>query len=320
MLFQQLAHQNVRAFERGEVFLVAANLGIVTPVVLQQIESPIGELLDVLGLMLPASGKAGAGPRAGRRVDAGLQPARMDVVGQPLHVGEMLVGQDVALRIAERTNLLRVGAVLRVPPAIVDIDVLIADVGHPFLHHHVGGLAHQLVGNAAVVGVPVVPAHRRRERERVAADDLERPAGLTPRILYMEADDVLATLLQRTGDLAGFRIDFQPVGQALNREFHRPRPGGGNRKQERTPRPHAEHPGPVDPGRGRGLWRQDDSRFARGGNDRRRPADCGDYDGSQHNAHNTERSCDVNLHEGFSGGGPGRLEARYVRRRDGYSV
>ena len=150
----------------------------------------------------------------------------------------MLVRQDVALRIAERTNLFRVRAVLGVCPAIVDIHILIADVGHPRFHHHVGGIPHQLVGNASVISVPVVPAHRWRQRERVAANDLERPPGLALGILRAKRDNVLATLRKRTGDLAGRRIDLQPFGQTFDRKFHRPLPGGGNR-QGRDHRRHA---------------------------------------------------------------------------------
>ena len=39
---------------------------------------------------------------------------------------------------------------------------------------------------------------------------------------------------KRAGDLAGRRIDFQPFGQTVNGELHRPLAGGGNGEQERT--------------------------------------------------------------------------------------
>src|SRR3546814_18530592 len=81
----------------------------------QIVESPIGKGLGVLLNMSVASFIAGAGPRTLRRVNADLQPLRMDIIGERLHVGKLRIGLQHA-----------VGVALALP-AIVDVDIKIAD-------------------------------------------------------------------------------------------------------------------------------------------------------------------------------------------------
>ena len=57
-----------------------------------------------------------------------LRPLRVDVVGERLHVGEVLVGQDV-LPLARAADL-GIAGVRRDHPAVVDVDVLVAVIGH----------------------------------------------------------------------------------------------------------------------------------------------------------------------------------------------
>ena len=129
---------------------------------LEQVEAPLGPGARVDLLVLVAAGQPLAGARAGRRVDADLQPLAVDVVGERLHVGELLVRLEHAVRVA-----------LPFPP-VVDVDELVAVRREAARDHRVGGGAHFRVVHRSAPHVPRVPAERRRQRERVfAADDRE---------------------------------------------------------------------------------------------------------------------------------------------------
>ena len=71
----------------------------------------------------------------------------MDVVGEGLHVGELVVGLDVAAGVALAF------------PGVVDVDVDVAGVAHAGGDEEVGGVADVLVGDLAGEEVPAVPAH-----------------------------------------------------------------------------------------------------------------------------------------------------------------
>ena len=88
------------------------------PIVLQVIDAPVGVLLGVLFLVAVAPFVFGAGLRSRRRVDTQLQSLAVDVVGQRLHVRELLVRLNHAARVALPL------------PAVVDVDVDVARVLH----------------------------------------------------------------------------------------------------------------------------------------------------------------------------------------------
>ena len=88
----------------------------------------------------------------------------------------------------------RVGRARLDRPAIVDVHVHVAVIDHAGGNHRVGRVAHDLVGHAVVPDVPTVPAHVRRQGQRVAADDLELPLGLAQGVLGAERDHVLAAI------------------------------------------------------------------------------------------------------------------------------
>jgi len=102
-----------------------------------------------------------------------LESLAVDVVGQGLHVGEAAVGENGPRFVALLAGEFRVGRAGLHHPAVVDADKFVADVGHAAGDHRVGRLAHQFVGDTVVVRVPVVPAHRRGEREAIAHHDGE---------------------------------------------------------------------------------------------------------------------------------------------------
>ena len=87
------------------------DVAIRTPVVLYVIHAPLGIPLRVEVFVLPTRLKARARFGAGRGIDAELQALGVDVIAQGLHVRELLIAEDAALRVA---------AVL---PAVVDVDV-----------------------------------------------------------------------------------------------------------------------------------------------------------------------------------------------------
>ena len=133
-------------------------VGDVAAVVLHVVDAPRRERRRVLGLVPVAAGEAGARGRAGVLVDAELEPQAVDVVGDRLDpVREARgVGDQVPGGVAAPGH-----------PAVVDVDVVVPGRLHPVGDHLLGGLLDQLRVHAAVHRVPVVPAHRRRQREPV---------------------------------------------------------------------------------------------------------------------------------------------------------
>ena len=69
LLLQQVAHQRVGLLELRQfrVGVLGGDLAVGAPVVLQEVEAPIGELLGVLRLVLVGAGEAGAGAAARAR-------------------------------------------------------------------------------------------------------------------------------------------------------------------------------------------------------------------------------------------------------------
>ena len=86
--------------------VAAGFLAVAAPVVLEEIEAPLGELPGILRLVAVAALVARTGPGTRRDVDAGLQALGVDVVHHGLHVRETLVGQQrpSASRVAPPTS------------------------------------------------------------------------------------------------------------------------------------------------------------------------------------------------------------------------
>ena len=169
----------------------------------------------------------------------------------PLMSGNLAVGQHGPALVA-------IGLVaLFLHPAVVDIDVLIAVIGHAGGDHDIGGIAHVLLGDAVVVDVPAIPAHRRRQGQRVADHDLERPLAGPMLVLGPQRHGPFAPVLRDpAGDDAGSGVQLQALGQAGGREVDRPRPRAGNSIDERPSRPGAVDLRAVDLGLRPRLGRQ----------------------------------------------------------------
>ena len=147
-------------------------------------------------------------------------------------------------------------------PAIVDIDVLVSVVGHAGGDHDIGGMTHVLLGDAVVVDIPAIPAHRRRQGQRVADDDLERPHADPLRVLGFESCGPLAPVLRDSArDDASRGVKLQALGQAGGREVEGTQPRAGNAVEERLSRPGAVDPWAVDLRLRPRLGRQNHSLF-----------------------------------------------------------
>jgi len=146
----------------------------------------------------------------------------------------VFVRNDVALRVAQRTDAQRVLVGRRVHPTIVDVDVLIAHIRHAAGDHDLRRFAHQLVGDAVIVGVPVVPAHRRGEGERLTRDDAKQSRGLTAGVFRAQRDAVGAGHGSGSGDDAGAWIESQRRGQPIGAELHRPLALAGDAVKKRV--------------------------------------------------------------------------------------
>src|SRR5215831_18854533 len=86
----------------------------------------------------------------------------MDVIGERLHVGELAVRVDVALRVALPL------------PSVVDVYVNVARIPHAVTRHRIGDTADRRVVDAIGELVPTVPPHGRRPREAIVADGVQR--------------------------------------------------------------------------------------------------------------------------------------------------
>ncbi len=243
------------------------------PVVLQVVEAPLGPLASVgpgeripavaapdlllvdgavpgpFGIVGGAAHVAGVGRDPRSRVDADLQSQGVDLVGEALEVGKLLVRLDRV-----------VGAAALALPGVVDVHVAPAVLDEARLHHRAGGRAHLRGVDEGTAGVPAVPAEGRRQGQAVPADDAQLALGLAEHVLGGERHDVLAGRRHRARDATRARVELQARGQVHGAVGHGPLAGGGDREEEGMTRPHPEDLRPVDAGGGRGLGGQDEGR------------------------------------------------------------
>jgi len=188
-------------------------------------------------------------------------PGDVDVVDQGFHVREVTVRPDVAPGVARRGHAQRIVVVAGprhgVLPAAVDAHVLVSHVGHAAGDHAVGGLANERVGDVRVMGVPVVPAHRGRQRQHVAGHDLQRPLRLAVPVRGPQHDPVLAPRRRRAAEDAGDAVQLQRSGQPRGGKADGPLSAGRNAIQKRIARAAAVDFRAVDLRRGTGFGRED---------------------------------------------------------------
>ena len=147
----------------GLHLFVFVNVAGAAPVVFQIVDTPYGIRSRVLLFMAVTALISGAGIRAGGGVDAELESFTVNVIGERLHIGELPVGGDVALRIA-----------MLALPCIVDVDVLIACGFHAIHRHGVGDRADRRVIDASRELVPAIPAHGRGFGETIRGHRVQR--------------------------------------------------------------------------------------------------------------------------------------------------
>src|ERR1043166_4676496 len=131
----------------------------VAVVVLEVIESPLGESSCVRRFVIETRWPPLARPRAAGGVDAGFESLRMDVVHQRLHPGWKAdaVGDQVP------------GGVSRLRfPAVVDVEISVAGGEHPGADHRIRRLSDELLIDPATELVPAIPSHRWRRTARDA--------------------------------------------------------------------------------------------------------------------------------------------------------
>ena len=261
LVFENPAHQAVGSLAARHLGIGprAGRFAVRAPVVFEEVEAPLDEAGRVLRLVLPGPVEARACEGAWRCVDARLEPVTVDVVGQRLHVGKAAVGVDHPALVPRRDLLVRILGPRPAHPRIVDVHVVVAVIRHARLDHDVGRLAHQGVARLLVEGVPVVPAHRRGERQRVADDDAEAALGAAPGIRRSHRRVVRAQrrIADSAADDAGGRLEGETGREALHDELHRAIAGRRNAIQEGVAGPDAVDRGPVDARLARRGRRQD---------------------------------------------------------------
>ena len=109
-------------------------------------------------------------------------------------------------------------------PAVVDVDVTVAVVDQPLLHDRLGRRPHALFAHERTKPSPRVAPHGRRQRERVADDQLQLAFGFSRRVLGTQLDLVCATLSDVPSDQSLPRIKVCAFRQPFGGKRHRPPP------------------------------------------------------------------------------------------------
>src|SRR5262249_25961157 len=204
----------------------------------------------ILLLVLVARGESLTRRVARTGIDPRLQALAVDVVHEALHVGELLVRENLAVPVTPGGRVVASLGPLVPPgfPCVVDVDVGVALRGEAGLDHAVGGRADVIRGHVAAPDVPGVPAERRRQRERVlAADDRDHGvAHFAVGRFHRYGNLAPAFLLKAAGDDAGLLVERQPGRQVLHAEGERVRTGRRNPEEEGTARRRAGDAGVVD--------------------------------------------------------------------------
>ena len=178
----------------------------------------------------------------------------MDVVYHAADIGELGIRQDGSLFIA-------VGFVASLlHPAVINVDVLVSVVGHAGGDHHVGRVAHVLLGDVMIVDVPTVPAHRRGQSQCITDDDSERPLVRPVLIPRSQRHRPFASLTRDPAcDDTGLRVELQVRRQPRRGKPNRSGASARDSVDERSSRAGAIDPWPVDLWLRPRLGRQDHS-------------------------------------------------------------
>ena len=233
------------------------NVPVGAPVILQKVKAPLCKSSRIDGLMLVCPAESTAGQRPRGCVKPRLQSLPMDVIGEALHVGKILVGHDPALVIPQRPNPLLIPVLGGVHPAVINVHVAVAHIRHPARNHQIRRLPHHLVRHPVVMCIPMIPAHRRRQRKGFPGDD---PQGSRVRAVCVLRPDRHCVGSSR-GVLPGNDpcrlIHLQPGRKPGEGEFHRAHPLRRNAVEERIAGTAAVNRRPVKTGLRPGFRRED---------------------------------------------------------------
>ena len=130
----------------------------VAVIVLEVVDTPGGVGVGIDLLVTEGTGSASAGLVAGIGVETELEALGVDVVGESLHArGEGLgvFNDDVSVVIT--VNL----------PAVIEVEVLVAELEESLLDHDISSILGELLGNVAAELVPGVETHLRLEAQAV---------------------------------------------------------------------------------------------------------------------------------------------------------
>jgi hypothetical protein len=107
--------------------------GISAPVVLQIVDAPLRPRARVLLFVLIAGRESLTGRCTRPGVNPGLEAFAMDVIHQAFHVGELFVGQNLAVGVTALCRVIAAGPTVWIGrhapaglPGIVDVDVGVA--------------------------------------------------------------------------------------------------------------------------------------------------------------------------------------------------
>ena len=130
----------------------------VAVIVLEVVDTPGGVGVDIDLLVTEGTGSASAGLVASIGVDAELEALGVDVVGESLHAGGetlRIFNDNVSLLIT--VNL----------PAVIEVEVLVAELEESLLDHDIGSISGELLGNVAAEFLPGVETHLGLEAQAI---------------------------------------------------------------------------------------------------------------------------------------------------------
>src|SRR6185437_9627817 len=113
------------------------------------IDAPLSVGVCILLFMTIAALVSPTGLRTGRGIDPKLQPFRVHIIGQGLHIRKLAIGMYIPLRIALAF------------PGVIDIHIDVSGISHPARDHSVCRCANIGVIYLLSEMIPAVPAHWR---------------------------------------------------------------------------------------------------------------------------------------------------------------
>ena len=147
---ERVSHRRVSDLARNGI--------VVAIVVLKVVDSPISEVLSIFFLVVEGASSFGARLGSSGRVDSELEALVVNVVSNGLHaIGE-------SLRVG---NKVTISGSLEQVPAVIQVDVLVADIVQSQFLESVNRLHNQSFADFTSEFVPRVPAHLWRESEPV---------------------------------------------------------------------------------------------------------------------------------------------------------